>query len=230
MTSGQRYVFLDVLRGIAVLWMVQVHVTNVFLFPELRTGSFFEWLNISNGFVAPAFLFCAGSGLWIALSRKGGAYLKFDSSLALYLRRLAYILFWAYLLHIPTFSLMGMLDLPHEQLVMGLQVDILQTIVYASLVVLAAFLILRDLHRAAIASALIAGVISITTVWLWPWAERALPEPLSVMLTPRSPFPLLPWMAYLLMGVFVTGWFMRTQDKTRLAQWFVLGGLGRYRY
>ena len=225
MTSGQRYVFLDVLRGIAVLWMVQVHVTNVFLFPELRTGSFFEWLNISNGFVAPAFLFCAGSGLWIALSRKGGAYLKFDSSLALYLRRLAYILFWAYLLHIPTFSLMGMLDLPHEQLVMGLQVDILQTIVYASLVVLAAFLILRDLHRAAIASALIAGVISITTVWLWPWAERALPEPLSVMLTPRSPFPLLPWMAYLLMGVFVTGWFMRTQDKTHLAQWFVLGGL-----
>ena len=224
MASGKRYVFLDVLRGIAVLWMIQVHVTNVFLAPELRTGLFFEWLNISNGFVAPAFLFCAGSGLWIALSRKGEAYLQYGTDLALYLRRLVYILFWAYLLHVPTFSLIGMLDLPSEQLVMGLQVDILQTIVYASLLTLVVFLLLRDLRRTSYTVGVIAIVVSIATVWVWPWAETSLPGPLAVMVTPRSPFPLLPWMAYLLMGVFVTGWFMQAQNKQRLAWWFLIGG------
>jgi len=217
-------VFLDVLRGIAVLWMIQVHVTNVFLWPQLRTGWFFEVLNISNGFVAPAFLFCAGSGLWIALSRKGDEYLQRGRSLAMYLQRLAYILFWAFLLHIPTFSLRGMFDLPADQLAMGWQADILQTIVYTSLVVLALFLLLRDLHRTAIASGILAAVITTTTVWLWPWAADTLPEPLAIIITPRSPFPLFPWMSYLLAGVFVTHVFMRSEHKTQLAQRFILLG------
>ena len=226
MSRGPRYVFLDVLRGLAVLWMIQVHVTNVFLDPDLRTGWFFELLNISNGFVAPAFLFCAGSGLWIALSRKGADYLKHGAALGGYLQRMSYILFWAYLLHVPTFSLMGMLDLPSDQLLMGLQVDVLQTIVFASLLVLAVFLVLRNLQRTSVVVAVLAAAISASTVVVWQaLTSSAAIEPLTIMLTPRSPFPLFPWMAYLFAGVFFTQVFMQADNKKRLAQWMVALGV-----
>ncbi|MCX6141239.1 MAG: heparan-alpha-glucosaminide N-acetyltransferase domain-containing protein, partial [Candidatus Kapabacteria bacterium] len=105
MAKGERFAFLDVVRGLAVIWMIQVHVTNVVLDPSLRVGWFFDALNISNGFVAPTFIFCAGAGLWIALSRKGPTYRLFGSELFTYLRRLSYILVWAYVLHAPFFSL-----------------------------------------------------------------------------------------------------------------------------
>jgi predicted acyltransferase len=163
MAKSQRYAFLDVLRAIAVIWMIQVHVTNVFLDTELRSGWFFTLLNISNGFVAPTFIFCAGGGLWIALSRKGAQYLALDPSLWQYLKRLAYILFWAYVLHMPAWSLVEMTTLPTDVLFTGFQVDVLQTIVYSSLFAVATFFLMRDLSRTSWTLAGLCVIIWLTT-------------------------------------------------------------------
>jgi uncharacterized membrane protein len=230
--ASERYAFLDVVRGIAVIWMIQVHVTNVLLAPSLRSGFWFDVLNISNGYVAPTFIFCAGAGLWIALSRKGAKYLAFGADLRDYLRRLAYILFWAYALHVPFYSLERMLIARSEEILPWLQVDVLQAIVYSSIAALGVFLVLRDLRRATWAFGILAALVMSTTWAVWKAPPSAiLPWPIAYAVSPApaSPFPLLPWSAYLFAGAFVTGLFMTSTNKRRFAQWmFVIGLVGPF--
>lgn len=209
---SQRYIFIDVLRGIAVLWMIQVHVTNVFLDPALRTGWVFNLLNLSNGFVAPAFIFCAGGGLWIALDRKGDAFLKFDKSFWRYLRRLALVLFWGYALHFPVFVYGSLTSLSAEQWSTGLQIDVLHTIVFSSLLAVAAFFIVRNSRRISVAMTLAAVLVSCTTVLFYT-------HPAS------SPFPIFPWSAYLFAGIGVVGWFMQSTNKNRSATILIIIGM-----
>jgi len=212
MAKGERFAFLDVVRGIAVIWMIQVHVTNVALNPLLRTGWFFDGLNISNGFVAPSFIFCAGAGLWIALQRKGAQYRLFGKDLLLYLQRLAYILVWAYVLHAPFFSLDRLLIASPQELLPWLQIDVLQTIVFSSLAALALFLLVGDLKKTTWLYGILALAIMSGT-----WATGIFPQ--------GSPFPLLPWSGYLFAGAFVTGMFMQAKDKARVARWMFWTGL-----
>ncbi len=211
MAASQRLAFLDAARGIAVLWMIQVHVTNVILDPTLRSSVMFNILNVTNGYVAPTFIFCAGSGLWIALSRKGTKYLEFGSDLVTYLRRLAYVLFCAYILHAPIYSLGQMIHAPASTWMSWAQLDVLHVIVYASLSALAVFLALRDLKKATLAYACIAATI-FSLSWMVPKSEL-------------SQFPLVPWSGYLFAGAAVTGLFMQTSDRDRLGRLFVVMGL-----
>ncbi|MBK6291073.1 MAG: DUF1624 domain-containing protein [Ignavibacteria bacterium] len=210
--KGERFAFLDVVRGLAVIWMIQVHVTNVVLDPSLRIGWFFDVLNISNGFVAPTFIFCAGAGLWIALSRKGEAYRTFGSDLFVYLRRLSYILVWAYSLHAPFYSLDRLLIASADELLPWLQIDVLQTIVFSSLAALTVYLVIGDLRR----TTWVYGVLALT-IMCCTWATGVWPK--------ESPFPLLPWSSYLFAGAFITGLFMQSNDKGRIARWMFWVGL-----
>lgn len=197
-----------------------MHITNVLLDPSLKSTEFFHLLNISNGFVAPAFVFCAGSGLWIALSRKGADYLKFDNRILLYLKRLSYILFWAYVLHVPNYSFQAMTSGEVPNAISWLQIDVLQAIVYGSVAALAVFLIVRDLTRATYIYGALAVLIGIGTplLWLSGWLD-ALPPWIAIMVKPLpdSPFPLLPWVGYLFAGAFFTGVFMNSTNKKTFA-------------
>lgn len=227
-SKSVRYVFLDVLRALAVLWMIQVHITNVVLAPSLKTDWVFSLLNISNGFVAPTFIFCAGIGLYIALSRKGSTYLSFQQPLWEYLRRLMFILFWAYMLHVPVFSYAGLRELTPDQLLPWLQFDVLQTIVYASLVALALYFIVRDLHRTAIVSGVLSLLIFFVTVFIWQWADRSnLPAFLWYGLSNTTPsgFPFIPWSGYLLAGLYFSDLFFRSANKQRLSKYLVAIGI-----
>jgi uncharacterized membrane protein len=55
-----RLQWIDLFRGIAVLWMIETHTSNTFLRAEIHNASWFEWINYANGLVAPGFLFIAG--------------------------------------------------------------------------------------------------------------------------------------------------------------------------
>lgn len=211
MSKGQRFAFLDAARGIAVLWMIQVHVTNVILDPSLRSSWWFNILNISNGYVAPTFIFCAGSGLWIALSRRGEKYLEAGRELWTYLKRLTYVLFCAYVMHTPYFSLQGMLAMPQHVWLSWLQLDVLHVIVYASLAALAVYFVVRDLRRTTLAYGAIAA-----TIMAISW---------SIPRDGISQFPLLPWSGYLFAGAAITGWFMQHAEKAHLARLFIIIGL-----
>ncbi|HCN05716.1 MAG TPA: hypothetical protein DIS79_08850 [Bacteroidetes bacterium] len=224
----QRFVFLDILRGIAAIWMIQVHVTNQLLDVSYKDSWFYDVVNISNGFVAPTFVFCAGAGLWIALSRKGDEWRRFSPSLFDYLRRLAIILFWAYMLHVPFYSFDRTIYATREELLPFFQSDVLHVIVYTSLAVLVTFLLTSSLRRTSLLAGIGAILIMIGTKFFWNTSPADwLVEPISRMVLPApySPFPLLPWACYLLAGVAVASLFFSSTDKGRMGRWFLIGGL-----
>ena len=66
----QRLNFIDMLRGLACIWMIETHVVNAFLPDGYKDNLIFNLIDISNGFVAVCFIFCAGAGFRLALESK----------------------------------------------------------------------------------------------------------------------------------------------------------------
>lgn len=226
--TTQRYVFLDVLRALAILWMIQVHITNVIAEPSLRHGFWGNLLFLSNGFVAPTFILCAGIGLAIALSRKGALFLRADRSLWIYLRRLAFILFLAYLLHIPAYSLTAFKYVQPERFITWIKFDVLHTIVLGSVLVLGLFFILRTVNRVAVAAAVITVLIFTFTALIWKFTNTLNPLSLPSLAFSKSAistFPLIPWVGYLFAGFAVGTLFFSASNKTLLANWFIVAGV-----
>ena len=226
MSKPQRLMFLDVARGIAVLWMIQVHITNQLIDPALRSSYAFRALNLSNGYVAPTFMFCAGAGLWIALSRKGTDYLAFGGALWDYLRRLSFILMWAYLLHVPHFSLERWLVATPSELLPGLQIDLLQTIVYSSVFMLGVFLVVRRLQTTTWIAGILAVAGMVGSSFVWQSDPSSWAHPLvAYAIGPQSPFPILPWAVYVFSGVAIGGLLMQVENRVRAAGWMMALGI-----
>lgn len=215
-----RYVFIDVLRGLAVLWMIETHVVDVVLSKSFKSGWLYNIINISNGFVAVTFLFCAGAGFWIAATRKAEDYRKFAPPLWQYLRRLGLILLIAYWLHFPTMSFQRMFYLRWESWLSFFQIDILQTIVYSSLFALIFLLLIKNLSILKWIYGSIAIVIMLTTSFVWQIDPFIFLHPFFaswIAKFPISKFPLFPWSAYFFAGAFFTALFFQTNDKRRLS-------------
>ena len=70
MTSKSRLAFIDLLRGWALLVMIEVHVFNAFLLPYFQATSWFNMLNFINGLVAPSFIFISGFVFLLASQKK----------------------------------------------------------------------------------------------------------------------------------------------------------------
>ncbi|MBK7500524.1 MAG: DUF1624 domain-containing protein [Ignavibacteriales bacterium] len=70
MKEKVRYVSADLLRGLVIIIMIEVHVFNAFLFPELRQSGWFSVLNFINGLVAPSFLFVSGFAFQVSSGGK----------------------------------------------------------------------------------------------------------------------------------------------------------------
>lgn len=209
--SSSRFMFLDVARGIAVLWMIQVHITNVYLDPAIHTTTTFDFLNVTNGYVAPTFIFLAGAGFWIAVSRKLTTYLQFGEELRTYLRRLSYILWCAFTLHVPFFSLERTLIATPSELLPGLQIDVLHTIVYSTLIGLCFVVLGRSVQRVTLLSGIAALIVLSTSWWMWTHMPSS------------SPFPMFPWSFYFFAGAYLTAFFLRSTHKELVAKsWIVI--------
>lgn len=121
--APRRRTYLDSIRGVAVLIMIQAHVLDSWTRTDARASWQFQWATIVAGFGAPLFLFLAGTSVALAagskLRRAGdqkeaargvmkrGAWLFF---LAFVFRVQAWILGWAHprtLLKVDILNIMG---------------------------------------------------------------------------------------------------------------------------
>ena len=100
-----RYIFIDLLRGWAILIMIEVHVFNAFLLPELKQEGWFGILTFINGLVAPAFLFVSGFAFEVSSGSKLDDMRKFKLSFWRKLWRYFSIILIGYALHLPYYSL-----------------------------------------------------------------------------------------------------------------------------
>lgn len=121
--SARRLVWIDILRGVAVIGMIQTHVWNAFLHPSYDAMGWRQEWNFLSGLLAPAFLWIAGyiQGRSIRKAHRESRPVVTPSRL----RRLGTIVLLAYGLHVPwNFWLAG--DFSRESWRIFLQADILQ--------------------------------------------------------------------------------------------------------
>jgi uncharacterized membrane protein len=202
--KGARFPFIDALRGLAVVFMIETHTVNALLDRGLRHGPFHTALTYVNGLVAPAFLFCAGLGFAIFLGRKNDDIVSAGPGFRAYLRKCLFIIFLGYSLHVPYFSLRTMIASGPDAWSALLQVDVLQVIGVTLAVLLLLSLALRregwrDLAAAALTLAALGW-------WYAAPGDPGLPGWLLAYFSrERSPlFTLVPWAAFLTAG-FLSG-------------------------
>lgn len=226
-TKRERFIFIDVLRGISVIWMIQTHTLSI-LANDYKTGFFYNLLSISNGYVAVSFLFCAGAGFWIAAERKASSYKKYELPLWLYLKRLGFILMIAYFLHTPVFGLSKLSNITERQINIFFQIDVLQTIVYSSLLALILLLLSPKNVYIKYISLVLAAVFFCGAQFTWyskPFDY--LPHFFAFLIAapPISKFPIFPWAGYFFAGIAFTAFFMESNNKQKFSTIFIIIGI-----
>ena len=207
--------YLDWLRGIAVLIMIEAHTIDSWTLVSERDRAPFGYAIILGGFGAPIFLFLAGIGIVFAAGgrvRKGAP----PSEAAAAARRRGWeILGLAFVFRLQSLILSG------GSLETLLKVDILNVMGLAMVGAATVWdLGRRDARRALmLASVAIALAMLTPIVRAAPWLAPV-PDPIEWYLRPypgRTTFTLLPWAGFLFAGAAVGVWLerARTADAER---------------
>jgi uncharacterized membrane protein len=199
-TPSRRCDWLDLVRGWAVIVMIEVHCVNVWLPVDAVPA----WLQYLNGLVAPSFILCAGYSLALSTFRADGSIRPFGPTG----KRLAFILLCAYLLHAPGltiahWTLLGTVQKYRE----FLKIDVLQCIVFSLLILQGlARAIRRPLVYAGAALAAAAAVaLAAPKLWL-PGVADGWWLPIRGLVNGNPDrgvtalFPLVPWFAFAAFG------------------------------
>jgi len=214
MTGRRGYI--DWLRGILVLIMIEAHTLDAWTRLDVRQNAVYGWAMIVGGFGAPGFLFLAG----IAIALASGSRLRRGRTLAetvaLARRRGMQIFGLAFLFRLQSWVISG--GDPVQAL---LKVDILNIMGLSML----AAAVLWGLGRSrwdrfawlAGATAVVAMITPV--VRSSPWLS-SLPDPIEWYIRPipgRGTFTLFPWAGFLLAGTAVGLWLdtVRTPEDER---------------
>ncbi|MEW6512221.1 MAG: heparan-alpha-glucosaminide N-acetyltransferase domain-containing protein [Bacteroidota bacterium] len=216
---GKRVEFIDLLRGWAVIVMIETHVFNATLVPEITDSSFFQVLKFINGLVAPSFLFASGMAYAVTTRRKLNDYLSFGMPLFRQVGRLLFVMLIGYSLHIPKFNYY---HLRYESSPAAWQVfwqaDVLQCIAVSLLILQAMLLLLRSERRLYTWTAGLAVAVLLAAPLMWGidfW--MILPAPVAAYMNGLhySLFPLFPWSAFLFGGAVAGYAYLRAGDAAK---------------
>ena len=217
--ARKRIEFIDLLRGSAVIVMIETHVMNGTLAPGITESAFFQVLKFINGLVAPSFLFASGLAYAVTTRRKLNDYLSFGPPLFKQLGRLAFILLVGYSLHIPKFNYTHLRNLAGERAwQVFFQVDILQCIAVSLIILQLMLLVLRSERRLYGALMFVAAAVVLASPILWGidfWTM--LPVPIASYLNGLhySLFPLFPWSAFLFAGAVAGYYYVEAREVDR---------------
>ena len=225
--SRKRIDAFDLARGLAVLFMVSVHVVGTYATLEVYESPF-GWVFEALGGppAAPVFVFLMGAVL--AFSRRSGTWQM--ARRGLFLLGLGYALnglrgalpMWV---AIQAGATAAELDgaTPVSEL---LSIDILQ---FAGMAFLVLALVRRLTQRPWVWAALAVAVIGVSP---WVWGTASGWAPLDFVLEwlwgtgDGTAFPVFPWVAFPLMGMAAGAWLSETGNVGRTFRRLALGGLG----
>lgn len=193
------------------LVMVQGHLCDSLLDPVIRAEPWYLWQRIFHGSTAPGFLFA--SGFVAGLPR---APLSISAGLRR-ARRLLFVLFVGYFIHLPYFSIWKTLNeaSPRQREIL-FSCDALQVIALTQLFVLGLQWVAgqRWVQAAALVSLMV--IAAAPGVWASGLAER-LPEAVAPYFdrSTGSRFPVFPYSAFVLAGTLAGALLGRVEPRTR---------------
>ncbi|MDD8017501.1 MAG: heparan-alpha-glucosaminide N-acetyltransferase domain-containing protein [Bacteroidota bacterium] len=228
----QRFIYIDLLRGWAVIVMIEVHVFNTFLLPELRDTAWFKVLNFINGLVAPSFLFIAGYSFTLIAQRKWNDYLSGNKIFWKQVGRIFQIWIVGYALHLPFFSFHKLTLIKWEEWEVFWRVDVLHCIAFSLMALLLLVVLMRTQKKYFSAVALIAAVIVFASPLMFDRNfDQILSQPFANYLSAahRSLFPLFPWMGFVFFGAIASQlllWWKENMKEEKIFFRFALIGAG----
>lgn len=219
-TSADRLHYLDWLRGLGAVIMLQGHVFHSFMKPELRNGGPYMLSQFVGGMPPAIFLFLTGITLAFLMDsteRKGLLPLE---RMTTAFRRAGYLFLLAFAFRLQLW-LFGWPQ-PWTDL---LRVDILNAMGFA-VAVLSVMALFRTAERVRLCAVLGLG-IAFASPWVtqmnWSWAPALVR---SYIAPDYNSFGFFPWAAYLAFGISA-GSILRTASKEaieRVMQWAAVLG------
>ncbi len=218
-TDSDRLVFLDALRLIAAVQMVQGHSLDAVLHTAYRSGDRFALWSFTRGLTSTAFLVAAG----LAFALVSADRTRFERGRSHRLRRALLLVALGYLMHAPFGLLLGQ-PVAAAWAELGV-VDVLQCIGVGLLVLEGAASVIGSVAARGAFALCGCAVLFACAPWLnglWP---RGFTGPLLHYVSARggSIFPLSPWLGFLFAG-FAVGSFVLS-DGLRTSRARQLRGL-----
>ncbi|HEX7358641.1 MAG TPA: heparan-alpha-glucosaminide N-acetyltransferase domain-containing protein [Ignavibacteriaceae bacterium] len=212
-----RYISADLLRGLVIIIMIEVHVFNAFLLPELKQSYWFSVLNFINGLVAPSFLFVSGFAFQVSSVGKLDEMRKFGKAFWKKMMRIFQIIIIGYVLHLPYYSFSKIVnEATPQQLKDFFAVDVLQCIGVGLLFLFLTRLLIKSdktYHNFLISSLVFVTLIS---PLLWKIDFNQYVHPLVGNYFNRlngSLFPVFPWLNFLLAGGIFAKYFVDARER-----------------
>lgn len=203
--QAHRVIFIDLMRAVAVLQMVQGHTIDVVLANEFRTTElpvFAVWYFL-RGMTAPIFMFTAGT-VFTYLFHSVKKPFKKNYRVKKGIKRGLLLLFLGYALKYPTWTLVDFSDVTLEKWNLFISVDVLQ-LIGMSLFIVIIILFVAEILKINYVRIFI--VISTIVFLASPFVESInwisiLPAPIAAYIYSGtgSLFPLFPWSGYVIAG------------------------------
>ena len=220
--TKHRYLFIDLLRFLAVVFMVQGHTFDALLDFDLRSATLFYAHDFFHGFIAPMFLFASGVAFGISTLKKWEEHTVLSMKVWRRFGKFAGLLLIGYALHLPYFSLSKLLTqgTPGDWAV-WLQVDALHCIAATMFLLQGLVLVVRTERRFIAVTAGTAVLIIFASPLVWSSGfTDGMPLWLAsyVNASNNSWFPLFPWAAYILTGVTFAWFFLEAKEHHHAVQ------------
>jgi uncharacterized membrane protein len=193
-----RLVYLDWMRGLAALIMLQGHVIDSWVRPHDRTGEWFWLSQFLGGLPAPTFLFLVGVSLAIVLDRMRANGAPSMALARKVVKRGSWILLLAYIFRFEQF----LVWYPHSQWRDLLKVDTLNCIGISTLIVGLLSAPIKTRRANIIVMSAVTSAFVLLTPWLYP-IKRLPPFILSYVNGDAHPsyFSMFPWAAFAFAGI-----------------------------
>jgi uncharacterized membrane protein len=207
-TSG-RQAYLDWVRGLAVLIMIEAHVLDSWTrFPD-RSTSAFGWAMVLGGFGAPMFLFLAGVSLVLSAESKFRKTSDFGASWRAVQKRGWQVFGLAFLFRLQSYILTA-----GYSAISLLKVDILNVMGPAmATAAMAGSTVRSKKNRTLLFAAIAVAIAMLTPIVRTTWLLNWLPDPIEWYFRPtagRTNFTLFPWSGFLFAGAafgeVIDGW------------------------
>lgn len=215
--STNRIDFIDLMRALAVLMMVQGHTIDTFLADSFRSFDsplFSAWWTV-RGLTAPIFLFTAGTVFTYLLRRRN---LPFSANprIGKGIKRFFLLIITAYLMRYPSSRLFNFEGVTPEQWKTFYAVDVLHLIAFGILFVMVLAFIAEKLR---VKDSYLFGAAALISFALYqPFSQinwiSFLPLPLAGYFYngTGSFFPLVPWTGYVFSGAFLGSYLAHNAD------------------
>ena len=222
MTSDNRLLYLDWVRGLAAIVMLQGHVFDSFLRADLRTGGPFLFSQFLGGMPPAIFLFLTGVTLAFLMDGQERKMVSPGRRVWTALRRAAYLFVIAFLFRIQLWAFSE----PRNPWMEIFKVDILNCMGFAvaAMSVMALFRTAERIRLCAILG--VCTTLAAPLVSHLDWSAVA-PVLRDYLAPSRVSFGFFPWAAFLAFGMSA-GSLLRELRKDEVAQamqWMTLCGL-----